>query len=81
VVVELDEFKTISPAMIDQLAELKQRIDERGGWLRLCGTRPKVQQSLESAGLGGEFPNHSCRAAAVSGVKAPHFELAEVARS
>ncbi len=74
VVIELEEFKSLPPAMIEQLAELQSRIVDRGGWLRLSGTCDKVQQSLEAVGLSEVLRSHSCRAAAVSGVDAPHFE-------
>lgn len=83
VVLELDEFKTLPPVMVDQLAELQSRIADRGGWLRLCGTTEAAQRAVEDAGLDDLLRSHTCRAYAVAGrdaghgsVSPPHFEVA-----
>ncbi len=78
VVIELDQFKTLTPTMIEQLAELQSRIADRGGWLRLSGTSDAAQHALDVAGLGEVFRSHHSRSAAVAGIseiESPHFEL------
>lgn len=86
VVIELEEFKSLPSQLVDQLSELRERVLEHGGWLRLCGLSERAQADLASYRTDEELRNHSCREHAVKGrdaahgsVSSPHFDFATTA--
>ena len=66
-VLELDELESLPEGMTDQLAELRERLAERGGALRLCGLSPLGEHELSDSQLGLSCPNHRDRVSAVWG--------------
>lgn len=66
-VLEMDELGTLPGGMTEQLAELRERIAERGGSLRLCGLSHDGEAELSESQLAKSLPNHRDRVAAVWG--------------
>jgi hypothetical protein len=66
-VLEMDELGTLPGGMPEQLAELRKRVAERGGSLRLCGLSHDCEAELSESKLAKALPNHRDRAAAVWG--------------
>jgi hypothetical protein len=66
-VLEMDELGTLPGGMPEQLAQLRERVAERGGSLRLCGLSHDGEAELTGSQLAKSLPNHRDRAAAVWG--------------
>lgn len=72
-VLELDEVRQLDDDMIDQLLELHDRIQERGGLLRICGISPASRDLLLSRRVDDRFVPYSDREEAVLGSSAPKW--------
>ncbi len=70
-VVELDEVERLDDALIGQLVDLSQRLEQRDGLLRICGLSAKNRQVLQSRRLNEPLPMYEDRQEAVMG--RPHF--------
>jgi anti-anti-sigma regulatory factor len=65
VVLECDEIPRFTSEMVEQLVLLRNRIDERGGVIRLCGLSPANQDALVRCRLIERFPAYADREEAV----------------
>ena len=72
-VLELDELRHLDDDMVDQLLELHDRIQERGGLLRICGLSPASRDLLLSRRVDDRFVPYSDREEAVLGSSAPRL--------
>ena len=66
-VLEMDELGTLPGGMTEPLAQLRERVAERGGSLRLCGLSHVGEAELSESQLAKSLPNHPDRVAAVWG--------------
>lgn len=66
-VLELDEIKRLDSSLVGQLVNLKKRIHQIGGTLRLCGLDQSGQEVLRICRLGDQLHSFSSRADAVLG--------------
>jgi anti-anti-sigma factor len=66
-VLEMDEVDRLPSAVIGQLVALKQRIQQHGGMLRLCGLREACREALDACCLEADLPNYDDRTDAVVG--------------
>ena len=64
-VVELDEIPLFDQEAIEQLCLLRDRIEQRGGVLRLCGVSAASQRLFEHCQPAESFACYQDRAAAV----------------
>ncbi|MEM6330404.1 MAG: hypothetical protein AAF790_09155 [Planctomycetota bacterium] len=62
-VVEMDEVASLSPETNQQLDDLRERLGQRGGALRLCGLSAACERRLDAS--HGALPNHRTRRDAV----------------
>jgi hypothetical protein len=67
-VLELGDIPLGEP-MIDQLVQLRRRIVERGGQLRLCGLSETTRQALLACHPETSLPHYHDRAEAVMGFR------------
>ena len=65
-VLELDEVPNLDDALIDQILQLRDHIEEHHGLLRLCGLSDAHQKALQSR-LAGRLPHYRDRTEAVLG--------------
>jgi len=65
VVVDLGELTELEPALITQLLQLRRRIDQHDGVMRLCGASPEGLDAIAQAGLATRLPHFTNRAAAL----------------
>ena len=70
-VLELDELRHLDDDLVDQLLELHDRLQERGGLLRICGLSPASRDLLLSRRVDDRFVPYSDREEAVMGTSAP----------
>jgi len=70
-VLELDEVRDLQSHLIGQLALLAQRIQKRGGLLRLCGLSEDNKALLNTCRLDSYMPHFATRGEAVMGHR-PH---------
>jgi anti-anti-sigma factor len=66
-VLEMDEVDRLPSPVIGQLVALKQRIQQHGGMLRLCGLRETCREALDACCLEADLPNYDDRTDAVVG--------------
>ena len=66
IVLEMDGVESVDAATLDGLDEVRERLAERGGALRLCGLREEVADAVGGS-LRGWLCNHSTRHGAVVG--------------
>jgi len=66
-VLELDQLDCLASQMIGQLLSLRQKIEDGGGLLRVCGMSQQNQNVLRIAKLGGILPQYRTRREAVMG--------------
>lgn len=66
-VLEMEELEHLPCGMTDQLAQLRERLAEHGGSLRLCGLSQEGEVELSESQLAKSCPNHRDRVAAVWG--------------
>jgi anti-anti-sigma regulatory factor len=66
-VLELDQVRILTGALVDQLVLLDKRIREQNGVMRLCGLSARNQRVLEARGLVDRFPSYCCLQEAVMG--------------
>jgi len=66
-VVEMDDFEALPDLVIQQLAELRQRLEDQRGALRVCGLRKSCVVKLENFRLDHVLHNSATRASAVLG--------------
>jgi anti-anti-sigma regulatory factor len=66
-VLELDEVGLLESGLIGQLLLLKERIESRGGMMRICGLSPANQQVLAKCQLESFLPQYCDRTDAVMG--------------
>lgn len=66
-VLELDEVNVLDRALIEQLAQLYQRIEKHDGMLRLCGLSPRSRRVLHACRLDDRLQPYEDRLDAVMG--------------
>jgi hypothetical protein len=66
-VLEMDQLQHLPFGLTDQLADLRERLAERGGSLRICGLSQDGETELSESQLAKTCPNHRDRVAAVWG--------------
>ncbi len=66
---ELDEVPVLGSPMIGQLLNLRKRIQDRAGLMRICGLSDDNQQILDRTRLGGRFAHYRSREEAVMGFR------------
>jgi anti-anti-sigma factor len=64
-VLELDDMGLLKSTLVGQLLLLKQRIENRGGLMRLCGLSPANQRVLAHCRLDHFLPQYCDRTEAV----------------
>jgi anti-anti-sigma factor len=65
VVLDCQAIQRFSSPVMSQLVLLRNRIDARGGVIRLCGLSPSNQEAIEHCGLEHFFPHYADREHAV----------------
>ena len=65
VVLECEQIECLSSEVAAQLTALRDRLEARGGVMRLCGLSPANQQAIERGGLECHFPHYADREEAV----------------
>lgn len=71
-VVEMDAVEKISSKVIQQLEDLRVRLEEHGGALRICGLSAPCEEDLEHYRVSDSMRNHPSRVAAVLGADSAH---------
>lgn len=66
-VLELDRVPVLNSYLIGQLVQLRKRVDERSGTLRLCGLSPYNRRVLRKCRLDDFFLPYQTRQEAVMG--------------
>ncbi len=69
VVLELEDMKDLPPGVTDKLEDLRERLIDHGGALRLCGANDNCVKSLSGSHFAMNLKNHPNRAVAVLGAK------------
>ncbi|MGI9458089.1 MAG: STAS domain-containing protein [Aeoliella sp.] len=84
----MDEFDALPDVVIRQLAELRQRLEEHDGALRVCGLQEACAAKLENFRLDHALHCHPSRESAVLGsehahecLQATHCDLASAQSS
>ncbi len=67
IVLELDEVELLTSLLLGQLLKLHQRVDARGGLMRLCGVSPANRTVLHTSRLDRRLPAFTDRFEAVQG--------------
>ena len=70
-VLEMDDVGLLESTLIAQLLTLKQRIEDRGGLMRVCGLSPANQRVLSHCQLDHVLPQYCDRTEAVMGSARP----------
>ncbi len=71
IVLELDGLPSLTDEMIDQLADLYDRVVEHDGVMRLCGLSPQNRGAIDACGLGDRLHPYDDREEAVMGQRHP----------
>jgi anti-anti-sigma regulatory factor len=66
-VLELDEWSSLSEELMAQLMLVRHRVLEHGGSLRLCGLSPRCERAFKRSRLGDTTSIHPTRETAVMG--------------
>jgi len=72
VVLDCQAIQRLSSAVVSQLVLLRNKVDARGGVIRLCGLSPSNQEAIEHCGLERVFPHYADREHAVRTNRPPH---------
>ena len=67
IVLEMDELPSLSRELIDQLAQLQQKVHESGGLVRLSGLSSESRRALAAAHVDDRLPAYANRSMAVMG--------------
>jgi anti-anti-sigma regulatory factor len=65
IVLECDDVPRLSETEVDELTELRQRLNAHGGTVRLCGLSPSSASAIDDRGLSRLLPHFDCREEAV----------------
>ncbi len=65
VVVDLSDVVQVEPALLTQLLQLRRRVVQQDGVLRLCGVSPEGLEAISQAGLATRLPHFATRTAAL----------------
>ncbi|QDU94963.1 STAS domain-containing protein [Lignipirellula cremea] len=71
VVLEFDEAARMQSTQIGQLVDLRKRISDHSGVLRLCGLSDASRSALAATKLSQQLPVFDCRHDAVMGAAKP----------
>ena len=66
-VLECDEAPVFGSEVIGELVELRKRIADRAGMLRICGLSQENQSMLSAAAVAPQFPQYRTRREALMG--------------
>ncbi len=65
VVLECDDVRRFGRSDVEELADLRDRLDAHGGVIRLCGLSPSCVGAIEDCGMGQALPHYDGREDAV----------------
>ncbi|HVU89945.1 MAG TPA: STAS domain-containing protein [Pirellulales bacterium] len=65
IVLECDDVQRLTQVEVDELGELRDRLDAHGGVMRLCGLSPTCVDTIENCGMSQVLPHYDGREDAV----------------